>query len=183
MAHARNQVGLARTYARAFFDVAKSGPARDEWVGQVGTIAHSLDSDSARGFFESPLVNSETKRETIEEVLKKVNASEEVSNLYRILNENGRISLAPRIREELEQLLLREKGISRARVVSARPLSRDLEKQLHAYLEVRFASKIEMTTKQDPGLLGGFTARVGNTLLEASLRKRLGDLKQDLVAN
>ena len=85
------------------------------------------------------------------------------------------------IREQYGRLLDEEKGLERAHVVSAVPMSDDNKDNLSSYLSQLVGKNIELTSEVDPSILAGLVARVGDKILDGSVKTRLQSLRKSLI--
>jgi F-type H+-transporting ATPase subunit delta len=93
-----------------------------------------------------------------------------------------RVSLVPAIAGEYGRLLDRHRGVAAAIVTSAAPLSADETAAIQARIEVLAGATISLRTAIDPALIGGVTVRIGDRLIDASVRGRLERLRDRIVA-
>ncbi|HXG40781.1 MAG TPA: ATP synthase F1 subunit delta, partial [Candidatus Limnocylindrales bacterium] len=106
----------------------------------------------------------------------------QVLNLARLLTEKNRIELAPAIAREYATLLNRARGIVEAVVTTARPLGPDEVAEVRRKVEELAGAAVDLRVVVDPSLIGGLTVRVGDRLLDASVRGRLERLRARLLA-
>jgi len=105
-----------------------------------------------------------------------------VLNLVRLLDQRGRLTLLPAIAAELTRLLDAMRGVVAATVTSAAPLEKDEIAEIAARLESMTGQTVKLDTAVDPSLIGGLTVRVGDRMIDASVRGRLERLRDQLVA-
>jgi F-type H+-transporting ATPase subunit delta len=106
--------------------------------------------------------------------------SEEVRAVADILLDSNRATLLPAIREELRALVDAEAGRVEARVTSARPLAADAQEQLRQAISRRVNREVTLVIDVDPTLIGGIVARIGDLLLDGSIRTQLETLGANL---
>jgi F-type H+-transporting ATPase subunit delta len=104
-----------------------------------------------------------------------------VLNLGRLLAQRGRFETLSAIAAEYTRLLNRRRGIVEAVVTSAQPLSAEEGAALRARVEAMTGTAVNLRSEVDPTLIGGLTVRVGDQLLDASVRGRLERLRHQLV--
>jgi F-type H+-transporting ATPase subunit delta len=100
----------------------------------------------------------------------------------RLLARRGRTDLLAAISREFHRLLNEERGIVEAVVTSAKPLARDDQESVRETVEAMTGEKVELLAEVDESLIGGLTVRVGDRLLDASIRGRLERLRHQLIA-
>ena len=109
-------------------------------------------------------------------------ASRPVLNLIGLMIKRGRIDQLPRVAAEFRRLDNARQGITIATAISAAPLTPDELRAVTARLEQYTGGRIELETQVDPSLLGGLVVRVGDRLIDGSVRGRLERLRNQLVS-
>jgi F-type H+-transporting ATPase subunit delta len=173
--------GTALRYATAAFSVANERGELDQWLATLNEFARVLQMPSARVVFASPAVPGAQKVAAINRLLP--NAPPLVLNFLRILATRDRLDEVPGIAQALADQINRRRGIVIAEVTTAIPLDPELEKviaqRLASYLH-REPDKITLRTHVDPSLIGGVVARVGDQVIDDSVRGRLERLRRTL---
>jgi F-type H+-transporting ATPase subunit delta len=105
-----------------------------------------------------------------------------VRRLVALLAERGRLDLLPAVAAEYGELLKRHRGIVTAIVTSAAPLTRDESDALEERLRQMTRADVELRPVVDESLIGGLTVRIGDELIDASVRGRLERLRNELIA-
>lgn len=172
----------ARRYASAVFSVATRDGDYDVWLTALHELARILQMPSARTIFGSPAVARQQKREALDRLVP--NVSPTVRNLLHLLVDRDRLREIPGIAENLGELIDRERGIITADVTTAIPLDAELEgivaQRLAAYLN-HDPSKIHVRGHVDPSIIGGVVARVGDQVIDDSVRGRIDRLRRSLA--
>ena len=171
----------SRRYAEAAFELAERDSALDEWQAGLDTAAEIVGHERAMRFVDNPARPLKERIEAIDGLLgKRVGSG--VRNLTVLLAERGRIDLLPSVAAEYRRLVNRKRGIVTAIVTSAAPLTDDELAAVRAKVEGMTGSTVELETVVDESLIGGVAVRVGDKLLDASVRGRLERLRDQLVA-
>jgi F-type H+-transporting ATPase subunit delta len=97
-----------------------------------------------------------------------------------MLVEENRTQLLPGIRDQLRALVDAEAGRVEARVTTARPLDAQAQEQLRQALSQRVNAQVTLVADVDPTLIGGVVARIGDLLLDGSIRTQLENLGANL---
>jgi F-type H+-transporting ATPase subunit delta len=105
-----------------------------------------------------------------------------VFNLVRLLLQRGRLDLVGPIAGEYHRLLNVRRGIVSAVVTSATPLTADEDAAIRGRVAALTGTTVDVTTAVDPTLIGGLTVRIGDRLIDASVRGRLERLREQLLA-
>lgn len=172
----------ARRYASAVFSVATQEGDYDVWLNALQELARILQMPSAHTIFASPSVSSEQKRAALDRIFPNIPPT--VRNLFHLLIERDRLNETAGLAETLAELINRQRGIITADVTTAIPLDSDLERiiaqRLATYLN-HDPSKINLRGHVDPAIIGGVVARVGDRLIDDSVRGRIERLRRSLA--
>ena len=171
----------ARRYAEAVFQLAERDDSLDRWAQDLRLAAEfSADPGLAR-VVDSPTVQAAQRDELLGGLLAK-RLSKPALNLVQLLAGKGKLELLGPISAEYQRLLNAKEGIVSALVTSARPLDQDEDKAIRARIAEMTGSKVEIETAVDSALIGGLTVRIGDRLIDASVRGRLERLREQLLA-
>jgi len=171
---------IARVYGDALFDVAKEEDKVDEIRSELGEFADALESDrELQVFFFSPYFSSEEKRGGIQKAV--TGASDEFENFLSLLAEKHRMPAIFRIRRHFDELWAEENKRLEVRVTSAIPLDESIVKRVGDEIERQTERKIDLEADVDEDILGGLVLRVGNMVLDASLRAKLDSLRKEVA--
>ena len=172
---------IARVYADALFEVAKEHKELDEIHDQLGQFAEALnDSRDMRTFFFSPYFSSTEKREAIRDAVS--DASEEFVNFLELLAEKHRMPAIFLIRRRFDELWAEAKKRLEVTLTSAVKLDKKVVKQVRKEVERQTDREIDLETEVDPSILGGLVLRVGNRVLDASLKSKLEKLRKEVAS-
>ena len=164
-------------YASALFEVAKAEGTLDEVEDELFRFARSLEaSDALRNALTDEMVPA-SKRQAIVEDLLGGKASPTTAQLVSFVVGSGRGRDLPAIIAKLVERAASEKERTVAEVRTATHLTRDQEKRLAAALANATGKQVELKVIEDPSVLGGLVATVGDTVIDGSVRTRLDQLK------
>jgi len=173
----------AKRYATAAFTVAAESNDFDTWLQTLDELARIMRMPSARIVFTSPTVAADDKRRALDRLLP--SAPPMVRSFLHIVAERDRLDEVPGIAEALHDLINKRRGIVTAEVTTAVPLDAQLEQviaqRLAAFLN-RQQQQITIRARVDPSIIGGVVARVGDRLIDDSVRGRLERLRRALSA-
>jgi F-type H+-transporting ATPase subunit delta len=172
--------GVARRYARAVFEIANEENDLDGWLRDLQAIRDLLQDPTLAAFLSSPAVPAEAKMRMCENAMAHI--GEKQRNFVYVLIQNQRIGLIPGVVVAYEEELDRKRGIVHARVTTAIPLNDHETASVGRRLEDVTGRKVVMTTSVDPAIVGGFVARIGDQLIDASVVGRLQALRASLMA-
>jgi F-type H+-transporting ATPase subunit delta len=171
---------IAQVYARSLFEVAREHDKLDVVREQLGEIAEALDSNRELAvFFFSPYFSREEKKAGLQRVLE--DADETLVNFLELLIDNHRMPLIFRVRRAFETLWQQENKLLGVEVTSAVPLDEELVSQIGERIGEQTGRRVDLTANVQPDILGGIVLRVGNSILDASIRNRLERLRRQVA--
>jgi F-type H+-transporting ATPase subunit delta len=171
---------IARVYSDALFEVAKENGKLDAIRDQLGQFAEALDENRDLAvFFFSPYFSSTEKREGISRAIS--GAEPELVNFLELLAEKHRMPVIFRIRRQLDTLWARENRQLEVSVTSAVELDPKIVERIGAEIAEQTDRRIELESRVDEDILGGLILRVGNMVLDASIRNRLERLRREVA--
>ncbi|MGO9489982.1 MAG: ATP synthase F1 subunit delta [Solirubrobacteraceae bacterium] len=171
---------LARVYARALFAVGLEQDKLDLLREQLGQFADALaGSRELMTFFFSPYFSTQEKQDGLDLLLR--DADENLLNFLGLLIENHRMPVIFRIRAEFDRLWEEEHRVLPVEITSAIELDRKTTENLGRTIGERADRKVQLATYVDPEILGGIIVRVGNSILDASIRNRLEQLRRQVA--
>ncbi|MBI2871761.1 MAG: F0F1 ATP synthase subunit delta [Chloroflexi bacterium] len=173
------RVPSAKRYAQAVFQIAESQGQLDRWVEELYHAAEVFSDSALMAYLGQPRVRLDEKVRIVRELLKE--ADPLLQNLVCLLASRLSLELLPSVAAQYQELLFRRRGRERAEVVSAVPLNRRQEAQIRARLERLLRKEVVLTTRVDPAVVGGLVVRVGDKVLDGSVRARLESMKQALA--
>jgi F-type H+-transporting ATPase subunit delta len=171
----------ARRYAEAAFEVATRDGTVTDWRTELEASAALLGDERAMSALANPALPVEQRSAAVTALLKGT-ASRPVQNLVQLLLRRGRIEQLPRVAAEFRRLDDRRQGITHATATSAAELGPDEVRALTARLEQSTGGRIALDVQVDPSLLGGIVVRVGDRLIDGSVRGRLERLRNQLIS-
>ncbi len=171
---------IAQVYARSLFEVAKEHDKLDVVRDQLGEIADAVaEQHDLQVFFFSPYFSTDEKVDGLQRALE--DADEAVLNFLELLIEKHRMPALFRIRREFEALWEEENRLLPVQVTSAIELDESTVRQIGDAIGEQTGRRIELTSEVDPDILGGIVLRVGNSILDASIRNRLEKLRKQVA--
>jgi ATP synthase F1 delta subunit len=171
---------IANIYARALFEVGQENDILDDLRDQLGEFADAMDeSRELQVFFFSPYFSSEEKKDGISRVVE--GGDERFVHFLELLAEKHRVPAIFRIRRRFDELWAQENRLLEASVTSAVELDDKTVKGIGKRIEEETGRRVELTREVDPDVLGGLVVRVGNTIMDASVRGRLERLRKQVA--
>jgi len=171
---------IAEVYSRALFEVAQEHGVLDRVHHELGEFAEALDRDrSLQVFFFSPYFSSEEKRDGVGRIV--TDADSRLVNFLMLLAERHRMPALFRIRRSFDALWAEERRLLPVTVTSAVELDQGLVQEIGRRIEEQTGRRVELRATVDPDVLGGLVVRVGNMVLDASVRNRLEHLRKQVA--
>jgi F-type H+-transporting ATPase subunit delta len=171
---------IADVYARALFEVARENDVLDRVHDELGEFADALATDrNLQVFFFSPYFSSEEKKEGVKRIVS--DADERMLNFLELLAERHRMPVLFRIRREFDSMWADENKLLPVTVTSAVELDEELVNSIGERIEEQTGRRVELSSNIDPDVLGGLQVRVGNMVLDATVRNRLEQLRKQVA--
>jgi F-type H+-transporting ATPase subunit delta len=171
---------IAQVYSRSLFEVAKEQDKLDAIRDQLGEFTDALnDNRDLQVFLFSPYFSTVEKKEGLHKVLD--GADPAFQNFLDLLVEKHRMPTLFRIRRQFEERWQEENRLLPVQVTSAIELDDETVEQISSRIAEQTDRKIELTTDVNPEILGGIVLRVGNSILDASIRNRLEQVRRQLA--
>ncbi len=171
---------LAQVYARSLFEVAQEQDKLDALREQLGQFADALDQNQGLAvFFFSPYFSTAEKLDGLKGML--TDADESLLNFLGLLIENHRMPVIFRVRHEYERLWDQENKVLPVEITSAIELDQATTESLGRTIGERAGRKVTLSAHVDPEILGGIVVRIGNSILDASIRNRLEQLRRQVA--
>jgi F-type H+-transporting ATPase subunit delta len=171
---------IASVYARSLFEVAQEQGKLDDVRKQLGEFADALDSNQEmQVFFFSPYFSTPEKEDGLAKVV--TGAEPIMENFLKLLIEKHRMPTVFAVRRVFDELWRQENKLLPVEITSAIELDKKTVKQIGDRIGEETGQKIELSERVDPDILGGLVVRVGNSIIDASIRARLDSLRKQVA--
>jgi F-type H+-transporting ATPase subunit delta len=174
----------ARRYAVAVFQVARATGNYDAWLRAFDAVNHDMTNATAREVFVNPAVPAEEKWAALERIF--ANQPEQMRNLLHVLAERDRLGDLEQIALAFGELVNQERGVLTAEVTTAVPLDAELAQsvaeRLGRYLR-HDPTRLTIERRVDSSIIGGVVARIGDTIIDDSVRSRIARLRHTITAS
>ena len=165
----------ARPYAVAAFEQAQDEGKLKEWSGMLRVLNMVVSDPQMQTILDNPRLNSITLMDFMLDICGNY-LSDTGKNFVKVLVNTRRLSLAPQIYTLFEQRRMDAEGIAEVEVVSAYPLESDQQQKIVDAMGKRLGRNIEISIRIDKSLIGGAVIRVGDSVIDASMRGKLKQL-------
>jgi F-type H+-transporting ATPase subunit delta len=171
---------IAAVYARSLFEVATEQDKLDVVREQLGEFADALDkSRELQVFLFSPYFSTPEKSDGLDRAV--TDADPIVLNFLKLLLENHRMPVVFRVRRRFDELWKQANKLLPVQVTSAVELDKATVKQIGDRIAEQTGQRIDLTAQVEPDILGGIVIRVGNSVLDASVRNRIEQLRKQVA--
>lgn len=172
---------VAKRYAKALLEIGKEDGKTELYGKELKAVAQLFASSAE---LESVLVRPgfdfDSRKRVLVAILDKLGVSPMVANFFRLLMDRGRISAARDIAEMYGLLLDEVNGITRAEIRTASALQEEEVKRLTQSLKSVAGREVALEIIEDPSLIGGVVAKIGDLVLDGSVKTQLESLKESL---
>jgi len=174
-------LSIARRYAKALLLIGKEdGKAesyKDELDGFANLLSREKELDQA---ICNPLYDSGGRKSVLRAIIEKIGLSTVMTSFLMLLFDKGRIGFISDINDYYQKLADELKGIARASLVSATELSSETIDKIRVTLSKKTGKEIILEVEQDPGLIGGIVTRMGDLVLDGSIKTQLLNMRESL---
>lgn len=176
-----SQEAVGRRYAQAIFDIGREAKTLDALCREVSAFATTYtESAELSAVLDNPLVPEPARETILVDVAKRLGGSETTVSALRVIMRNRRLRALPDVARHLAKLVDDAQSMERAFVTSAAPLSEAYVAKLKAELEKAMGRKVTVTHTVDPSLIAGVVTRVGDKVVDGSLRARLKSFRDSI---
>ena len=169
---------VGERYAQALFDLADETGSLEAVRADLKSLrAAWADSADLRRLATSPVIASEDQQKGLVAIADAAKFNGVTRNFLGLLGQNGRARDLPGVITGFERLYAKKTGVVAAEVTSAQALSIPQLQSIQSALRASLGKDPELTTRVDPGILGGLKVKVGSKLFDASLKTKLDQMK------
>ena len=169
-----------RRYADAAFEIGLRDGTVEVWRRELDAAAEMVRSEQVLDVLANPAIPLDQRLEATQRAFAKL--SQPVRNLILLLVRRGRIEQLPRVAAEFARLDDERNGLTHATATSAAPLGAEEVRAITARLEQLTGGRVALETNVDPDILGGVVVRIGDRLIDGSVRGRLERLRNQLAS-
>jgi F-type H+-transporting ATPase subunit delta len=172
---------ISQRYAKALLDLAEERGKTESVTGDVRMLNELLGgSRELRRLLHSPIVKMDRKLSVLEHIMKG-RFEDETLAFVRILITKRRESFLHEIVRAFVDMYNERKGITLATLITPTPADNELMQEMTALIKEKFGKgSVELETKVDPSLIGGFVLRFDDKLYDSSVSTQLGEIRKEL---
>jgi len=174
-------LAIARRYAKALLLIGKEDNQIDTYRQELEEFSALIEKEGTLGqAINNPLYNAEGRKKVLESVIEKLALSRVMRSFLTLLFDKGRFVYLSSINDFYQKLADELKGIARASLVSATELSSEAVDKIRNTLSDKTGKDIILEVEQDPGLIGGIVTRIGDLVLDGSIKTQLLNMRESL---
>ena len=174
-------LAVARRYAKALLLIGKEDGQAESYRNELEGVSDLFKKEKTLDLaVTNPLYIAADRRNVLKTVIEKLNLSQVMSSFLMLLFDKGRIGFLHDINTYYQALADELKGIARAELISAADLSSDAVDKIRTALSNMIQKDIVLEFKQDPNLIGGIVTRIGDLVLDGSIKTQLLNMKESL---
>jgi F-type H+-transporting ATPase subunit delta len=174
-------LAIARRYAKAMMLIGKEDDQMETYREELNRFADLIagQKDLERAI-NNPLYSTIERKKVLKAILEKLNLSRVTASFLLLLFDKGRIKHINDTAEVFDQLADDLKGITRASLTSATDLSSETVDEIRASIAKMTGKNVILEHEQDPGLIGGVVTRIGDLVIDGSIKTQLLNMRQSL---
>lgn len=174
---------LDKRYAQALYDVAKSKGRVDKYIADLEDIVKTIETNPEfKDLIKHPEISTQEKKKTFINIFKG-KIDEDLLTFMLILVEKDRILFIREKLEELKKIDLENRETIIAKVTTVQPLKEHQRASLKETLSRKHHKNVILNEVVDPEILGGLIIRVGDALIDASVRNTLDEMKNQMATS
>ncbi|CAN2039352.1 ATP synthase subunit delta [Candidatus Magnetomoraceae bacterium gMMP-15] len=174
-------LSIARRYAKALLILGKENGQAEIYGEELNDFAQLLaDNKNLERTLINPLHSATGRRNVLTAVLKESQLSKEINSFLNLLFDKGRMGFLSSINDFYQKLADELKGVARASLISATELSSEAVEKIQTALSKMTGKEVVLEVEHDPGLIGGIITRIGDLILDGSIKTQLFNMKESL---
>lgn len=173
---------VSRRYAKALMTLGQEDGKYKEYGEELQGFAQLMEQEpELKHALLNPIHGLEERRKLLLHLTEVLKLSPLMGNFLKLLFDKHRLAALPGIAQVYQQLVDELENVKRARVKAAIPLDESMQERLRQALEQMTGSRVVMEVEEDPTIIGGIVARVGDLVLDGSIRTQLMSLRESLI--
>ena len=174
-------LAIARRYAKALLLIGKEDGQTETYREELAGISGLLDKErSLKQAITNPLYDAAGRKKVLETIIDKLGLSAVMRSFLMLLYDKGRFVHLANVNDFYQKLADELKGIARASLFSATELSSEVVEKIRSTLSDKTGKDIILEVEQDPSLIGGIVTRIGDLVLDGSIKTQLLNMRESL---
>ena len=172
-------LSISRRYAKSLFDLAQETKKMDKIVADAQLISSAMESRDLVLLCQSPIIKADKKQAAFKAIFDG-KVDELTSRFLNLITSKGRESLIPNIMTSVVDLYNESQNIVSAKLTTAVKADSKTIKAINDQIESE-GKNVDIKTEIDPDIIGGYILEIGDTVLDASVRRKISDLRKELT--
>jgi len=174
-------LAIARRYAKALLLIGKEDGQAESYRDELAVVAGLVEQEKALDHaLTNPLYDVEARKKVLLTVIEKLGLSKVMSSFMVLLFDKRRIGFIGPINDFYQRMADELRNVARASLVSATELTSETVDKIRGALSARTGKDIVLEVKQDPALIGGIVTRIGDLVLDGSIKTQLLNMRETL---
>ncbi|MFQ5484779.1 MAG: ATP synthase F1 subunit delta [Desulfobacterales bacterium] len=174
-------LAIARRYAKALLLIGKEDGRAEIYRDELETVSNLILRDKALSqAICNPRYPVDSRKKVLQAIVDKINLSRVMKSFLMLLFDKGRIGFLNGINGFYQKLVDEFKGVARASIVSATVLSTEAVEKIRSALSKMTGKEIALELEEDTDLIGGIITRIGDQILDGSIKKQLINIRESL---
>ena len=175
------QTILAKRYAKAIFAVGQEEGKSEAFRETLNVLSDFLEKyPAAMDALTNLLYPMELKEKVMAQLISELQSDQLMANFLNLVVQKKRADILPEIANEFQLLIDADQNISRGTVISALEISGELQAKVQSTLENITGNKVILTSEIDPAIIGGIVAKVGDLVMDGSIKTQLAGLNESI---
>ena len=176
----KNQ-SIARRYAKALLMIGRADGKADSYKDELNQFSSLIAREVVlERVINNPLYNAAERKKVLADLVVKLNLSKVMASFLKLLFDKGRFVFLGAVNEFYQKLADDLKGVARASLVSANELSSEAVEKIRKALSKKTGKDIVLDIKTDPALIGGVITKIGDLVLDGSIKTQLLNMRESL---
>ena len=172
-------LAIGRRYAKALLLIGKEDGQTETYRQELQNVSELIEENSSlERAINNPLYDVESRKKVLEMIIDQLELSRVIKSFLLLLFDKNRIKFLNEINEFYQKLADELKGVVRANLVSATELSSETVEKIREALSQRTGKDVILEVDQNPGLIGGIVTRIGDLVLDGSVKTQLLSMKK-----
>ncbi len=174
-------LAIARRYAKALLLIGKEDGQAEAYGEELAQVADLLEREpQLQQAVTNPLYDADGRRRVLEMVVQKLELSRVMGSFLLLLFDKGRFGFLDSVNEFYQKLADELRGVARAKLTSATELAEETVEKIRESLSQKTGKEVKLEVEQDPSLIGGIVTKIGDLVLDGSIKTQLLNMRESL---